>query len=253
MIDGYAPVIGVLGGMGPAATADFYMKLVSRVCADVDQEHPKVIIWSDPTVPDRSRAIAQDGPDPTPWLLSGAARLSQAGATVLAMPCNTAHAFRTAIVDHVDIPVIDMICEVVERVATSWQRADTVGVLATTGTINAWLYQHAFARVGINVVIPDDVTQDDVDGVIRAVKAGRRERHLAEVLARVGETLGASGAGMIVAGCSEIPLVLGGIECSVPLIDSTLVLADAVLRHTGYDNVDSHSTRLTAAVLECPE
>lgn len=234
--------------MGPAATADFYMKLVSRVRANVDQEHPKVIIWSDPTVPDRSRAITGGGPDPTPWLLRGAEHLFNAGATVLAMPCNTAHAFRAAIVDHVDIPVMDMISEVVERVSVTVRDAAAVGVLATSGTITARLYQHAFAGAGIDVVIPDEPTQVDVDGVIRAVKSGRREQVLSQALARAAKTLGARGARIIVAGCSEIPLALGATACPVPLIDSTLVLADAVLLHAGYVNVDGQSMQLKASV-----
>lgn len=63
------PVIGILGGMGPAATADFYSKLVALTPGSTDQEHPKVVIWADPTVPDRTLALTEDGPDPTPWLI----------------------------------------------------------------------------------------------------------------------------------------------------------------------------------------
>src|SRR3546814_6650974 len=84
------PVIGILGGIGPAATADFYSKLVALTPGSTDQEHPKVVIWADPTVPDRTLALTENGPDPTPWLIRGARVLRESGATTLAIPCNTA-------------------------------------------------------------------------------------------------------------------------------------------------------------------
>jgi len=113
-----SPVVGILGGMGPAATADFYAKLTSRTPAVSDQDHLRVIIWSDPTIPDRSRALTGEGPDPTPTLRRGAQGLRAAGASLLAVPCNTAHAFLPGIMDGLDIPVVDMIAAVAAYVTS---------------------------------------------------------------------------------------------------------------------------------------
>ena len=87
------PIVGILGGMGPLATADFYTKLILATPATRDQEHLRVVMWADPTVPDRSVGILGDGPDATPWLVRGGQMLAAMGAAFIAMPCNTAHAY----------------------------------------------------------------------------------------------------------------------------------------------------------------
>ena len=126
-------VVGILGGMGPMATADFYLKLVQATPAAIDQEHLQVLIWSDPTIPDRSEALLTHGADPTPALIAGAKLLQQSGAGMLAVPCNTAHAFLTSVQAEVGIPIIHMIEETakhvgalspdIQRVACFQQRA----------------------------------------------------------------------------------------------------------------------------------
>ena len=127
------PVIGILGGMGPAATADFYSKLVALTPGSTDQEHPKVVIWADPTVPDRTLALTENGPDPTPWLIRGARVLRESGATTLAIPCNTAHAFLPAISSQLGLPVVHMIDEVARHIRTLSPAVTSVGLLATHG------------------------------------------------------------------------------------------------------------------------
>jgi aspartate racemase len=109
-------VVGVLGGMGPAATADFYDKLVRATPATRDQHHLRVVVWSDPTVPDRSAAIVGDGPDPTPWLLRGGRVLTGAGAGLIAVPCNTAHAFLATVEEQIGVPMVHMIDQTVRVV-----------------------------------------------------------------------------------------------------------------------------------------
>lgn len=112
-----AEIIGILGGMGPAATADFYAKLVAITPGSSDQDHLRTVIWSDPTIPDRTEALLGGGPDPTPWLLDGSRVLREAGATVIAIPCNTAHAFVPRIADRVGLPIVHMIGEVARHLS----------------------------------------------------------------------------------------------------------------------------------------
>ena len=83
---GTPKIIGVLGGMGPAATADFYQKLICATPAKADQDHLKVLIFSNPQVPDRTAAIRGEGPDPLPVLLASAQVLIQGGAGLITIP-----------------------------------------------------------------------------------------------------------------------------------------------------------------------
>jgi aspartate racemase len=223
-------VVGVLGGMGPAATADFYQKLVTATPALTDQQHLKVVLWSDPTVPDRSAALQGNGPDPTPWLLNGARILSAAGAELIAVPCNTAHAFLPTVEEQTGVRIVHMIDQTVRDVhhTTPWIRR--IGLLATTGTVRANLYQDWFVRAGVQVVLPTAEEQHGlVDAAIRAVKAGERGARVTGLLAAAGENLANRGAAALIAGCTEIPLVFDERSASIPVIDPTWVLAKAVV------------------------
>ena len=224
------PIIGILGGMGPAATADFYTKLVALTPGATDQDHPKVVIWADPTIPDRTLALTENGPDPTPWLLRGADILRDAGATMIAIPCNTAHAFLPAVSSQLGVPVVHMIDEVARHVVTAMPHVRTVGLLATTGTIRAELYQEWLTAAGITVITPDrQVQSTEVMPAIRAVKAGRRDSDVAGKLTRAAHHLVSRGAQVVVAGCTEIPLGLPPGQAPCPLIDPAAVLAQALL------------------------
>jgi len=241
---GSREIIGILGGMGPAATADFYSKLVSMTPVHSDQDHLRTVIWSDPTIPDRSEALLGLGPDPTPWLLHGCRVLRKAGATVIAIPCNTAHAFVPRIADRVGLPIIHMIDEVARHLAALEPPVRTAGLLATTGTVGAGLYQQWLDTVGVDLVLPDPASQDnEVMAAIRAVKAGERGITAAEPLRRAAMRLVDRGAQAIIAGCTEIPLGLSPDAIPVPLLDPAAVLAQALIRRY----------RLVAAVQPQPE
>jgi aspartate racemase len=224
-------IVGILGGMGPAATADFYAKFVSLTPASSDQDHIRAIIWSDPTVPDRTRALLGRGPDPTPRLITGGRILRDAGATLIAIPCNTAHAFVPRIADRVGLPIVHMIDEVAHHLATKQPPVRAAGLLATTGTLGAGLYQEWLDRVGIEIVLPDQTSQDaQVMTAIRAVKAGQRGPAVSDLLTRAAYRLIEQGAQAIIAGCTEIPLALAPDMLPVPLIDPATVLAGALVQ-----------------------
>ncbi len=230
-------IIGILGGMGPAATADFYAKLVATTPGTSDQDHLRTVIWSDPTIPDRTEALLGDGPDPTPWLLEGSRVLREAGATVIAIPCNTAHAFVPRIADHIGLPIVHMIGEVARHLTTLNPRIHTVGLLATTGTVRAGLYQEWLDRFGIRLVLPDATAQDaEVMTAIHAVKAGTNDDRTTALLARAARRLTDQGAQAVVAGCTEIPLGLPADAVDVPLVDPALVLARALVRRATAEN-----------------
>ncbi|MFE9643346.1 aspartate/glutamate racemase family protein [Streptomyces sp. NPDC006365] len=224
-------IIGILGGMGPAATADFYAKLVATTPGSSDQDHLRTVIWSDPTIPDRTEALLGNGPDPTPWLLDGSRVLREAGATVIAIPCNTAHAFVPRIADHVGLPIVHMIGEVARHLTTVSPPVHTVGLLASSGTVRAGLYEEWLDRFGIRLVLPDSASQDrEVMTAIHAVKAGTHDGTTTALLTRAAQRLTEQGAQAVIAGCTEIPLGLPIDAVDVPLIDPALVLAQTLVR-----------------------
>ncbi|MBC9954015.1 amino acid racemase [Leucobacter sp. cx-42] len=228
--EGARRVVGVLGGMGPAATADFYGKIVQITPAERDQDHLRTLIWSDPTIPDRTGALVDRGPHPGRQLADGARILENSGAHVIAVPCNTAHAFLPEIRAAVDVPVLDMIAATRDRALGMLQAGGSVGILATHGTIRARLYEQAFAERGVAVMLPDERLQSNVMDAIRLVKKQPQDAEATRLLEQAVTELSQSGAGVVIAGCTEIPVALAGsAHLEVPLIDSTDVLAHAVV------------------------
>jgi aspartate racemase len=219
--------IGVIGGMGPDATVDFFAKLVAASHGGRDQDHLRVVIDNDPSVPDRTAAIEGRGESPAPQLARMARGLVAQGATLLVMPCNSAHAFAAAIVAAAGaVPFVDLIETTVAATRERLPGVQRVGLLATDGTLAARLYHDAYARAGIEALAPLDDDQVGVMAAIYAVKrGGANEAELAR-LRLACERLVERGAEALIAGCTEIPLLVreGDIEragVSVPFISST--------------------------------
>ncbi|MDR7159582.1 amino acid racemase [Arthrobacter sp. BE255] len=224
-------VVGILGGMGPAATADFYLKLVQATPATVDQEHLQVLMWSDPTIPDRTEALLTHGEDPTPALIAGARLLQQSGAALLAVPCNTAHAFLGAVQAEVDIPIIHMIEETANSIRRLSPNVHHVGLLSTTGTQKAGLYQTWLGTKDIQVLSPGLRSQENlVMASIRGIKAGTSGLSVRLQLTHAAQELIDAGAQAIIGGCTEVPVSLGAEDITVPFVDPARILAEAVVQ-----------------------
>jgi len=223
-------IVGVLGGMGPLATADFYAKLVRLTPARADQDHLRVVIDSNPKIPDRTAALTGEGPDPTPALVATARALVRAGAELIAIPCNSAHAFLSAVRQGVTVPVLDMVDEVAAAVAALDPAPRAIGLLAASGTLRAGLYQRALAARRIGLVEPTPDEQEAVMAVIRAVKTGDLAPGVRERARESAGKLIERGAEALVLGCTELPLVLGSQDVPVPVFDSTAILAAAAVR-----------------------
>lgn len=225
------PIIGILGGMGPAATADLYTKLIAATPATRDQEHLHVIIWADPSVPDRTDALLHGGADPMPLLLRGARALAADGADLIAIPCNTAHAFLSALARDVAVPFLDMMEETASFVELHHPTIARVGLLATSGTCQVGLYQEAFARHHVEVVVPPDALQERcVTAAIRRVKMGDSGAGVTALLQEAAAGLVTRGAEAVITGCTELPLVFHDGDAAVPVIDPTAALAAAIVR-----------------------
>jgi aspartate racemase len=223
------PMVGILGGMGPLATAHFYRVLIERTAATTDQEHLPVAIWADPSVPDRTRALLGLGPSPVPALLEGLRWLRSAGAACVAMPCNTAHAFRIELTRLSGVEIMDMVAGALLDARKRDPAVRRVGVLATSGTRHARLYEAAAAALDLEVLhVSAESQRHLVEPAIAAVKGGERA-DAARWIASAAQELRDSGAEVAVAGCTEIPLVASEAAEILPVIDPMVSLADAVI------------------------
>ena len=219
--------VGVLGGMGPDATVDFMSKVISATSASSDQDHIRMLVDHNPHVPDRSAAITQDIGDPGPVLAEMARRLQDAGSDFLVMPCNTAHAFQRDIEAAIDIPFVSIIDETVAACGG----IDAIGVLATVGCKASGIYQDAFAAKKVSAVLLDDAETDEFMQLISEIKSGDSGAGTAAGMRKLADALVARGAQGIVAGCTEIPLVLDSSMIDVPLFSSTDILAEATVAY----------------------
>ena len=220
-------IIGVLGGMGPDATVDFMSKVIALTPADKDQDHIHMIVDHNPGVPNRQAAILGDGADPGPELAAMAARLEAAGADYLVIPCNTAYVFKGAVTSASSLPLISIIDVTVADAVT--RDAKSVGVLATDGCLDAGVYQDALTKAGLTPVLPTEAEIEQFMTLCHRIKAGYQGERVARDMAGLAKALVDRGADAVIAGCTEIPLVLKQSALDVPLISSTDVLATATV------------------------
>jgi len=218
-------VVGVMGGMGPAATVDFMSKVIALTPVEKDQDHIRMLVDNNPTVPDRQVAMASAGEDSGPVLVEMAVGLERAGADFLVMPCNTAHAWVDVIRDAVDIPLISIIDETVAACAGY----DAVGLLSTSGCLKSHVYQEGLEAGGKKVVLPDDAEVAEIMDLVFRVKAGDLVDEVFRRMAAVANALARRGAEVVVAACTEIPLVLDEGIIDIPVIKSTDILAAATV------------------------
>ncbi|PIB96661.1 aspartate/glutamate racemase family protein [Caulobacter sp. X] len=209
-------VLGVLGGMGPAATLDFLAKLQAATPVQREQDHLRVLVDINPKVPDRNHSDS----DPGPVLASMAAGLRDAGAQVLAIACNTAHAYAD-MVRASGLPLVDML--ETAGLAAKARGASTVGVLGTGLALG--LYRDRFFHMGLEVITLDDHEQVEFMALLYRIKHGDLSAASRETMAALAHRLVGKGAQTVVAGCTEVPLVLGAEDLSVPFLDATETLA----------------------------
>jgi len=226
--------VGVVGGVGPAATVDFLNKVVRNTPASRDQEHIKMLVEQNPQIPDRTENLVGEGADPTISLYATCKKLEDGDADVIVIPCNTAHAFVERIQPYLGIPIINMLTETAHYLKSTFPGLRDVGVLATSGTIESGVYRTALESHGLRQVAPDPVLQARVMEAIygeAGVKAGFTTGRCLEDIDAAVEGLIARGVEVIVLGCTELPILLPSGQLARPdghhvhLVDPTEVLA----------------------------
>lgn len=229
--------IGILGGMGPEATIDLFTKIVRGTRVRKDQDHLRILIDNNPKVPDRTLAIQGRGPSPLPLLIQGGKLLERAGADFIAIPCVTAHHFYPNLQEELGIPILHIADETMKYIHTRMKGIYKIGLIATTGTVDAGLFQKGFSHSHIDLTLPSPrIQKNQVMEAIygkKGIKAIGPSLYSKRLIHRTCKALIEQGTQAILAGCTEIPLVLKEGELSIPIIDPIIILARASVERAG--------------------
>lgn len=218
--------LGIMGGMGPLATVDFYRKITELTPANCDQDHIPLIIDSYPQIEDRTAFILGHGDDPCPKMIESATRLKQAGAEAILITCNTAHYFVKRIQQAIDVEIIHIVKSAVEaiveanRTGKNYQR---IAVLATDGTVKSGLYQRELEHAGLTVV---PLSESQQQRLMSCIYEGAKTGKITDYQADFQAIIDGVSADAYIAACTEIPLFTEQLTGDYPLIDATQALAE---------------------------
>ncbi|MGE4652674.1 MAG: amino acid racemase [Myxococcota bacterium] len=221
--------LGVIGGMGPAATVEFMRRVIEATPARDDSDHVHLIVDNNPHIPSRIAALLDGGgEDPGPALAEIAQRLEAAGADALVIPCNTAHHYLEQVVDAVEIPVLDLIALTLDHVQIEQPGIEEIGLLASTAVLETGLYARACEKRGLSIRFP--ANQEAVFGLIRQLKADARARKPSPEVEAALAGLVQDGADCVVLACTELCLLETPPDAKVPVYDTVQILAEEVVR-----------------------
>jgi aspartate racemase len=222
-----APVrIGIIGGMGPMAGVYLQQLIIEATPAKRDQDHLQVVCFTNPQVPDRTRSLEEDGGRRyVQAIRDSASLLVDAGATLIVIPCNTAHARLDDIRCGIPVPFVNMIELTAQEAAAQYTPGTSIAVLVTVGTRREEVYQRALEPRGFPCLLPNDEEQGRLMDVIHAIKAGRTN-DVAEALVGITSALVARGAGVVLLGCTELSLCHAAVAAlGTPVLDPLRIVA----------------------------
>lgn len=228
--------LGVLGGMGPLATAIFYEMIVKNTKADSDQDHIYTIVSSHGSIPDRTKVI-MDGEDVNTVLdsvMEDIKLFEYAEVSNIAIPCNTFHYFYDHVQAMTEIPIINMVDEAMKECAEIFGEGSTVGILGTKGTINSGVYDVYAERHNIKLYKVDKFMQDILMKSIYDIKeTGRlRQDNVVEI---IDDIMGKKLADGIVLACTELSLVELDNAHEAKIVDAMEVLVNRSITRSGYE------------------
>ena len=218
--------LGILGGLGPAASSYFHDMLVRLRPATRDQDHPDLLIYSKASIPDRSACLLGRGESPLPALTEGIALLERAGVGVIAVPCATAHHWYPEMRAAASVPVLNMLELTVK--ALRKQGVTKAALLATEGSYVSGAFAAALEREGVAPLLPDSEGRSALMDVIYGIKSGNMPG--VEALEALSAPLIEQGAQRVILGCTELSLFA---QTGLPgiYIDAMQVLAEELLRY----------------------
>ncbi len=217
-------ILGVLGGMGPLASAYFMVRLTELTPVTREQDHVPAILWSDPRVPPRIAGSEA----PLPALVAGLQGLARAGCGAVAIPCNTAHGWIDGMRAASPVPILHIIDAAAAELRRNGFPSGRIGVLGTAATMQMRLYQDWLGRLGWSILEP---TAEEMAALVTPAIALVKENRSPEAYGLAAEAvvrLRDRGAAAVVLGCTELPLAIGaGPPLETPLVDTIDALARA--------------------------
>jgi aspartate racemase len=222
--------LGVLGGMGPAASAEFINRLIQQTPADRDQDHIPFVLWNNPQIPDRSTSMRNGDDKPLSYLIEGIQALKYTGCDLIVIPCNTAHFWYHELIK-LEVPIIHIVDSVAGALRDVNVTNTMIGVIGTQATVEFGLYQYMLTKLGWDSIVPTNEEMDTlVQPAIDLIKGGNIEQaHL--LLMTVVKGLIDRGAKAVVLGCTEIPLAIKEVEENgIPIVNSIDSLVKSVLK-----------------------
>ena len=230
-IDAKKKTVGIIGGMGPGATALLFQKLIEYTDAKNDAEHIHIVIDNNTGIPDRTTAILHNENSPAKCIVESGKKLELCGAKLLLIPCNTSHYYYDYIQENLAVPVINMIEETAKVCLEN--NCTKVGILATTGTCKTDTYGRELQKFGIDAVYPDDDGQKKVMEVIYdQVKAGKKIN--VQILDQTLKKMSSKGAQAFILGCTELPFAIKNGDFGYRFYDSLDILARCAVERAGY-------------------
>jgi aspartate racemase len=222
--------LGVLGGMGPAASAEFVTRLLAQTPATCDQDHIPFVLWNNPQVPDRSKSLRNDDSRPLPFLLEGIQILKAARCDLIVIPCNTAHFWYDDMIK-LKVPIVHIVDSVADALRDAGVNSGTIGVMGTQATVELGLYQYKLNKGGWNCIVPSKEEMDTlVQPAIDMIKGGKILESQLSII-KVIHSLIDRGAQAVVLGCTELPLAIKILnENGVPIINSIDSLVKSAIK-----------------------
>lgn len=237
-------ILGVLGGLGPMATAYYLELMIKMTDAATDQEHLQSIVMNFPTIPDRTAYIlGRSEESPLEPMIALGQQLKAMGADVIATPCITAHYFHQPLQEGIGLPMLHGIRCIARQLSEGG--ISRVGLMATDGTVQSGIFQRQVEEQGMELVLPDEAGQAAVMSLIYdQVKAGL-EPDLSLFL-RVKEQLRQKGAQVIVLGCTELSLLKKQNSLGDGIVDALEVLAQESVLACGKKIKPEYQTLFTS-------
>lgn len=222
-------IIGIIGGMGPAATVDLMQRIIDATPADDDKDHFRVLVDNNSQIPSRIAAlIDKTGESPAPMMIETALGLQKMGADVLAIPCNTAHFYHKEVADALSISVLNMIELSAKYIRQTKPSAKKIGLLASTAVQLTGLYEPYFEKYGINVVYPKPQDQEELMMLIKDIKSNQHQTKQLDEYYEIANRLSEVGADCLLVACTEFSIIDEKHKFKLPHFDALNILVEGI-------------------------
>lgn len=242
--------LGIIGGMGPDATAEIFRKIIVLTAASCDQEHMKICVLNKPQIPDRTEYLINNGPSPLPLIIEGINELKCLNTRFFIIPCNTSHVFASQFTNQEDIIFIDMI-KTTKNYLREHSKKDKICILGTTGTVSAKVYGHGYNADKININYPNQELQAEVMDIILSVKANSKTvmQNRVRLIEVIKQIVKEGGDCTFVIACTELSIITSNLKTdSFKFIDAMELLAINAIIKCGY-KVNKQITNISISSL----